>query len=412
MKVLLINKLFYPQGGTERYLFALEDLLESYGHETAVFAMDHPDNVKSEYSDYFVSRVDLARPRVSRAAIKAAGRIIYSFEAERKLRRLIRDTRPDIAHIQNAYHQLSPSVLKALKEEGVPSVQTIHDYAYLSPSYGLFDHGAICERVRPRRYLRAVLHRCVKDSLMASALDAFAYRFHAAFGLDERLVDRLIAPSEFVKRKFAEWGRNVFKMEVVPHFIDASLYEPNYAPGPEIAFVGRLSEEKGAGVLLAAMEKLPGIRLKMIGTGPMEKKLRDYCALAGLKNVRFLGALRHSAVMEEIGSSAFVVVPSLFYETFGYLPIEAAAMGKAVVASSIGAIPETVKDGETGILVRPADADALASAINRLWSDEPALRAMGRAARQRVETSFRPEDHYSRLMEIYESARSIPRKKR
>ena len=405
MKILLVNKFFYPLGGTERYMFTLQDLLDAYGHETIPFAMQHPRNAKSEYENYFVSQVELERPRISLSGAKAAGRVIYSFEAAIKLRALIRETKPDLAHIQNVYHQLSPSVLKVLKDEKIPTVQTIHDYAYLSPSYGLFDHGAVCERVKPRRYWRAVMHRCVKDSFMASALDAFAHRFHAAFGLDERLVDRLIAPSEFVKNKFAEWGRNVFRMEVLPHFIDATRYEPEYAPGAEIAYVGRLSEEKGIGVLLAAMGKLPNIKLKVIGEGPMEKKLKDFCSLAQLANVRFIGHLEHSAVMDEIRSSRFVVVPSIFYEPFGYLPIEAACMGKPVIASRIGALPEIVHDGETGLLAPPGDAAALASAIANLSNDEPAIRRMGKAARALAEAAFRPEDYYERLMGIYASAR-------
>ncbi len=406
MKILIINKFFFPFGGTERYMFSLIDLLESRGHETVPFAMEHPENVISEYSKYFVSSVDLSRPKISRATLKAAGRVIYSFEAARKLRRLIRDTKPDLAHLQNIYHQLSPSVLKVLKEEGIPTVQTIHDYAYLSPSYGLFDHGAVCERVKPRKYYRAVLHKCVKNSAMASALDAFAYRVHATLGLDERLVGRLIAPSEFVKNKFAEWGKNVFRMEVLPHFIDADRYEPEYAPGAEIAYVGRLSEEKGIGVLLAAMEKIPEVRLKVIGAGPMEKQLKDFCELAGLKNVRFLGRLRHTEVMDEIARSRFVVVPSLFYEPFGYLPIEAACLGKTVVASRVGGLPEIVADNETGLLVPPGDAKTLASTIAALAADEPKIRAMGRGARAQAETRFRPDDYYKKLMEIYESVSS------
>jgi len=403
MKILIINKFFFPFGGTERYAFALTDLLESYGHETIPFAMEHPNNAISDYSKYFVSQVDLAKPTVSWPGLKAAGRVVYSFEAAKKLRQLIRDTKPDLAHLQNIYHQLSPSVLQVLKEENIPCVQTLHDYAYLSPSYGLYDHGAICERVKPRKYFNAVLHKCVKNSVMASALDAFAFSVHAALGLDERLVGRLIAPSEFVKNKFAEWGRNVFRMEVLPHFIDATLYEPQYAPGAEVVYVGRLSEEKGIGTLLAAMEKIPEVRLKVIGTGPMEKQLKDFCQLAELKNVRFMGQLRHTEVMAEIGKSRFVVVPSLFYEPFGYLAIEAACMGKAVIASKVGGLPEIVKDGETGVLVPPGDAKTLSAAISALSADEPELRAMGRAARAFVETRFRPDDYYRKLMEIYES---------
>jgi glycosyltransferase involved in cell wall biosynthesis len=223
--------------------------------------------------------------------------------------------------------------------------------------------------------------------------------------LDERLVDRLIAPSEFVKNKFIEWGRNAFKIDVVPHFIATEKYVPVYAPGNEIAFIGRLSEEKGIGLLVAAMEKLPQIRLKIVGAGPMEKKLKDFCAIAGLKNVRFLGQLDHLKTMEEIGSSRFVVVPSLFYEPFGYLPLESGAMGKPVIAARIGALTENVKDGETGILFPPNDVKALCIAIEKFHGDEVKIRTMGRAARSFVEQSFRPEDHYERLMEIYAALR-------
>lgn len=403
MKILLINKFYFMKGGAERYLFSLQDLLESNGHETIPFAMTHPKNAKNPFAKYFVSQVNLEKPSLTMAGLKAAGRVIYSFEAKRKLRALIRATKPDVAHIHNIYHQLSPSILKVLKSEKIPVVQTVHDFAYLSPSYGLFDHGAICERVKKRRYYNVILHRCIKNSFLASALDAFAYSFHSTFGLDERLVNRLIAPTEFVKNKFAEWGRNVFKMEVLPHFIDASLYEPSYPAGEEVVYVGRLSEEKGIGTLLAAMEKIPEVKLKVIGDGPMEKQLKDYCELAQLKNVRFLGRLDHPAAMAEIASARFTVIPSCSYETFGYLTIESYAMGKPVIASRIGGLTESVIDGETGVLVKPGDAADLAHAISKLAVDEPTIRAMGRTGRSLVEDKYRPDEHYAKLIEIYAS---------
>jgi len=142
MKILIDNKFFFPFGARKRYMFSLIDLLESRGHETVPFAMEHPEKCHFGISKYFVSSVDLSA-KISRATLKAAGRVIYSFEAARKLRRLIRDTKPDLAHLQNIYHQLSPSVLKVLKEEGSPPCKRSNDYAYLSPSYGLFDHGAV-----------------------------------------------------------------------------------------------------------------------------------------------------------------------------------------------------------------------------------------------------------------------------
>jgi glycosyltransferase involved in cell wall biosynthesis len=403
VKILSINKFYFQKRGAERYMFALEDLLEKNGHQVVPFAMKDPHNVRADSDRFFVSRVELERPHIGWNALKAAGRLFYSFEAKHKLAELIRAYKPDLAHLHNIYHQLSPSVLVALKEAKIPVVQTLHDYAYLSPSYGLFDHGAPCERVKPRRYSAAVLHRCVKNSFLASALDAAAYRYHAIAGLDERLTDRLIAPSEFVKKKFAEWGRGGGKISVIPHFVDARFYEANLEPGAEIVYMGGLSEEKGIGTLVTAMERVPEVRLKVVGSGPMEKRLKEYIKTAGLKNVELAGAMSHHDALAAMAASRFVVVPSLSYETFGLTAIEAAALGKAVIASDIGALPENVINNETGLLVPPGDALALADAIRGLAKNEPQIRRMGYLGRERALKLYDPADHYQKIMEIYRS---------
>jgi len=403
VKILSINKFYFQKRGAEQYMFSLEDLLEKNGHHVVPFAMKDPQNVRADSDRFFVSRVELEHPRIGWNAVKAAGRLFYSFEAERKLADLIRAYKPDIAHLHNIYHQLSPSVLVALRAAKIPIVQTLHDYAYLSPSYGLFDHGAVCERVKPRRYIAAVMHRCVKNSYFASALDAAAYRYHALAGLDERLVDRLIAPSEFVKKKFAEWGRGAGKITVVPHFIDAAFYEPDLEPGPEIIYVGALSEEKGIGTLVAAMERVPEARLKVVGGGPLEKRLKEYVKAAALKNVEFVGQVKRHDALAMVAASRFVVIPSLSFETFGLAAIEAAALGKAVIASDIGALPENVVAGETGLLVPPGDIVALANAIRELGKNEPQIRRMGFVGRERALKLYNPADHYRKIMEIYHS---------
>jgi glycosyltransferase involved in cell wall biosynthesis len=402
MKVLLINKFYYEHGGAERYFFALKDLLEGAGHEVITFAMAHPSNEPSPYAKYFVSHVDLSKPAFSWQGLRAAGRIIYSFEAARKLKELIATERPDVAHLHNIYHQLSPSILKVLKEKKVPTVQTIHDYGYLSPSYGLFDHNVVCERVKPHRYFAAVRHRCVKNSVAASLLDAMAMSYHYRAGLDERLVGRLISPSVFVRNKFAEWGRDISRMRVVPHFIHADAYEPDYAPGSDIVYVGRLSDEKGIGVLVAAMGRLPGERLRIYGTGPMEARLKKYCADMKVPNVQFMGKVTPSDALMAVASARFVVVPSLFYEPFGLAALESLAMGKAVIASTIGALPELITDRVNGLLVPPGDVDALADAIKMLSGNEELISEFGRAGRARAEERYRPDDHLKSITAIYE----------
>ncbi|NQU99621.1 MAG: glycosyltransferase family 1 protein, partial [Parcubacteria group bacterium] len=105
MKILLANKYYYLKGGAERHLFDLKELLEENGHKTVPFAMQDNKNINSPYSKYFVSNVNIEKTSLSLEGLKAAGRIIYSFEAKKNIKKLIEVEKPEIAHIHNIYHQ-------------------------------------------------------------------------------------------------------------------------------------------------------------------------------------------------------------------------------------------------------------------------------------------------------------------
>lgn len=187
MRILIVNKFYFLFGGTERYLFNLTDVLETMGHTVIPFAMHHESNRETPYSKYFVSEVDLSigRHKVLRNEIKAMGRILYSFEAKRRLRSLIEDTKPDIAHVRNVYHQLSPSVLSVLKKMGIPSVLTVADYKMICPNYDMFYKGKVCEACKKGRFYHAVMKRCVRNSFAASGLLAIESTLHR-FVLDSQ----------------------------------------------------------------------------------------------------------------------------------------------------------------------------------------------------------------------------------
>ncbi|KPJ85818.1 hypothetical protein AMJ57_01770 [Parcubacteria bacterium SG8_24] len=400
MKIVFANKYYYLKGGAERHLFELRALLRSHGHEVIPFAMRDPNNERSEWEDRFVSPVRTEKVRLTPGGLKTAGRVIYSLEARRKFASLLDQERPELVHIHNIYHQISPSILPEVKRRGLPVVMTAHDYKLVAPNYMLFHHGAICEHTMPDRFWRAVGHRCVKDSFLASALEALAMSFHRWRGLYLDNIDRIIAPSRFLAALFAEYGIPARKMVHIPHFVDLTGWTPQ--PGGEYAlFVGRLSAEKGVDVLIRAAAAVPDVPVHIVGRGPEEGRLKALAEELRVRNVVFRGFLEGASLREEYRKARFVVIPSVWYEVFGLVALEAYAAGKPVIASQLGGLEEVVKDGETGILVSAGDSNDLAGKMNAFWADAEEARRMGERARVWVETEFAPERYYERLMEVY-----------
>lgn len=404
MRIVFANKYFFLKGGAERYLFELRDLLVRHGHEVVPFAMRDGRNEASRWSEYFVSAVETERVRFSLGGLKTAGRMLYSFEAARKFGRLLDAAEPDLVHVHNIYHQISPSILPAAKRRGLPVVLTAHDYKLVAPNYSLFHDGAICERTKPDRWYEAVKHRCIKGSRFASGLAAFEMGLHRKLGLYLGNVDRIIAPSRFMKALLVEYGLDEARIAHVPHFIDASAWTPRYE-GEYALYVGRLSEEKGVDVLVRAAAERKDVPLKIAGTGPAEAALKKLAKKVGASNVEFLGFQNGDALRKAYAGARFVVVPSIWYEVFGLIALEAYAAGKPVIVSQIGGLAELVKEGETGLAASAGDVDEWAEKIAALWDTPLLCDEMGRAGRAWVEREFAPDLHYDRIMKVYGAAR-------
>ncbi|MFH0777216.1 MAG: glycosyltransferase, partial [Candidatus Eisenbacteria bacterium] len=188
MRILQVNKFFFLKGGAERYFFALSELLDSRGHEIVSFSMKDPRNLPSRYSENFVSHVTLDGSGPIAGRLRTAGRIIYSFEARRKLRELISRTRPDVAHLHNIAHQISPSIIGLLKSSGVPVVQTLQDYKLACPAYLMMVRGKACDKCVPGRFYNVIANRCVQESVQASLVscaEAYLHRLlHTFAGVD------------------------------------------------------------------------------------------------------------------------------------------------------------------------------------------------------------------------------------
>ncbi len=404
MRILFANKFFFHKGGASIIFLATAELLKKRGHEVVFFSMEHPENIASEFSRYFVSNVEMGGQGGLLDKVKAAGRIQYSFEAKRKIKKLIRDFRPDIAHLHNIYHQLSPSIIDALKDEGVPIVMTLHDYKLVCPAYRLYNEGGTCNECGGGRYYKAFFNRCAKGSFLKSAVNTFEmYLHHKILGIYEK-VDVFIPSSRFLASKIEEMGFKG-KMEYLPNFIALTDYEPSYsAKDRSVVFHGRLSDEKGLFTLVEAAKGLKGINVKIIGDGPLKEELASKIEGEGINNVSLLGFMSGNALKEEIRGSLFEVITSEWYENNPRAVLEAFALGKPAIGSRIGGIPELVRDNETGFTYEPGNPGDLREKIMRLADDDGLISKMGRNARALIEKGFNEEAHYKRLIEIYSNA--------
>ena len=405
MKILMVNSFNYVRGGAERCYLDLSALLESRGHEVIPFAMRHPLNLPSAYDDYFVSHVDfpteLARPGIG-PKLKVTERILYAREARDKIARIVADTRPDLVHIHGFIHEMSTSILPALKKAGLPVVQTLHDYKIVCPNTTFISQEEICKRCRGHRYYNIALHRCKRGSRMASALAGAEMYFHELFRLYAPQIDLFISPSDFLARKVREHGLRK-PIVTIPNFINPDLFQPRYDPENYFIFVGRLVRTKGILTLLEAMRYLnTPAELRIAGAGELEGELRAYAATYGLTNVKFLGHLDTAALTQTMQRAVFTVQPSEWYENYSMTVIESLASGTAVIGSAIGGIPEQVRDGVNGLLFEPGNAPQLAEKIQYLLDRRDLAIEMGRSGRRQVETLNGPDAHYEQTRQVYE----------
>jgi glycosyltransferase involved in cell wall biosynthesis len=401
MRILFCNKYNYPFSGTEVYLFEAMELLRSKGHEVALFSMADPRGQPTLYDQHFMPHIDFKEQSgwIRKAAL--AGRAIYSREARRRIGAMIAEFRPDVAHVRNIYHHLSPSILWELKARKVPVVYHLNDFKVLCPSYNLVLRGEACEACKGGEFWHALKEKCYPGWGARMTLVAEAY-IHRWLGTYRKCVDCFLAPSQFVRDKFIEHGWDAEKFEVLPHFQSVKAVTERSAENAPLLYFGRLSPEKGVHDLLRAMQRLPKLRLIVAGDGPERGRLEQMTADLGLVNVEFAGHMRGAELERAIASSRFTVLPSHAYETLGKTILESYAEARAVVATDLGSRRELVQAGKTGLLYRTGDVEQLASAIQFLSSEPELAERMGRAGREKVRLRYTPEAHYEALIGLYE----------
>jgi glycosyltransferase involved in cell wall biosynthesis len=384
-------------------LFDTAELLQQRGHRISFFSMQHPMNLPSPFSGDFVSSIDLDNPVSLRDASAAAGRVLYSREANRKFGALLKKEKPEIIHHHNIYHQISPSILRCGKQAGIPSVMTLHDYKLVCPVYTLFRKGKTCELCLYGRYYHCLLRRCNRGSRRHSLLNVAEMYLHHSILHVYRNVDVFIAPSRFLQRKVEKAGL-ARSIVYLPNFVRLDSFSPCYDwEDDSIVYFGRISPEKGLYTLLEAVKGL-SLRLRIIGDGPLREELENHTRAGKMSNVEFTGHLEMEQLRGMIRRARFVVLPSEWYENCPRTIAEAYASGKPVIGARIGGIPELIVERGTGLTHRPGDAQDLREKIQHLWYNPALISSMGRNAREFAEEFFSPEVHYRRLMEVYRMA--------
>jgi glycosyltransferase involved in cell wall biosynthesis len=407
MRILYCNKYNFGFSGTETYLFETMELMRARGHEVALFSMADPRGARTEDDHNFVPYVDFKRQTNPISKARLGLRAIYSVEARRKIRQMIAEFRPDVAHVRNIYHQLSPSILWELKAHGVPVLYHVNDFKLLCPSYNMVSAGKACERCKGGCFYNVVREGCYAGGTAASvglALEAYVHRWLATY---EKCVDLIVAPSRFVKEKFVENGWESSRIEVLPHHqalpLSATPHPGSQAP---VLYFGRLSSEKGVADLIRAMKLLPDLRLVVAGDGPQRADMEKRTQSLGLKNVEFTGHLKKDDLDKLISSAQFTIFPSYAYETMGKSILESYAMGRAVIASDLGSRRELVEQGKTGILYPVGDIERLAAAMAWLQCNPALSQQMGEAGRELVRELHSQEDHLGKLENLYEGLRA------
>ena len=379
MKVVVVHNHYQLPGGEDEVFRAETELLESRGHEVVRYTVDNREI-----------------EGMGRVALATAA--IWNRSAHRTLRELFRRERPDIAHFHNTQPLVSPAAYYAARAEGVGVVQSLHNFRLVCVNGVLFRDGHVCEDCLGKFIAwPGVVHACYRGGIGASAVTAGMVASHRALGTWTRVVGAYIALSEFSRGKFIAGGLPADRLFVKPNFLNSDpgvgAHEGGFA-----LYVGRISPEKGLGVLQHAWDLLGDqVPLKIIG-GPVPPTPPASPA------IEWLGHQPKERVFAAMQAASVLVFPSECYENCPMTIIEAYATGLPVIVSGQGSAAGMVADGGTGRHFRAGDAADLATQVRSALGDPAGLAAMGRAARREFEQGYSKEKNYDRLIGIYRTA--------
>lgn len=386
MKILIVNKFLYPNGGSETYIFELAKQLEKLGHEVQFFGMEHPDRIVGNNVNAYTSNMDFhgkgggGRLKKIFSKLSMPLKIIYSREARRQIRKVLDDMMPDAVHLNNINFQITPSIIYEIRawekknKRQCKIVFTAHDYQWICPNHMMYipESGEVCNRCKGGKYKECTRHSCIHGSKARSiigSVEAYYYKWRKTYSL----VDTIICPSQFLYDRFEENKLFSDKLVMMHNFLTASRnLSCEYEKKDYVLYFGRYDIQKGIVTLLNACKTLPEIEFVFAGSGPMENELR------GIENVTNVGFKSGEELRKLIAEAAFSIYPSVWYENCPFSVMESQMYGTPVIGSNMGGIPELIstQNKPTGILFDAKDTDDLAKKIYELWNDSAKLKEL------------------------------------
>ena len=404
MKILLIDVYNFNKGGAETVCFNTGNLLKQNGYEVIYFTLKWKDNNPSPQEKYFPESKETRKGPFKQ--VKNLINYFYHFEAAQKIEQLILKERPDLAHIHLLWGQITPSIFPVLRKHHVPILFTVHDYRIVCPAYTFRNgNGKICEECQGKYFYKCFTHTCTKGNKVMSLVMAAEQYFRNFFFNPAKYIDGFIYVSNFAKNiqeKYMPAVKNIPNIILYNFSTSITNTPKKYPKDKYFLFFGRLSYEKGIRTLLEAFKELPDYKLKIVGTGPLEKELNRFKELYKLNNIEFLGYKQGKELTHLVTNAYFVIVPSEWYENNPMTIIEAYSVGTPVIGAKIGGIPEIIVNEKTGFQFESANHISLIKQIQTANSlTEKQYTIFSYQAIQFAKQNFSPENYYLKLIEFY-----------
>lgn len=397
MKILMVNKFLYPNGGSETYIFKLGEFFKSHGHEVQFFGMEHTGRVAGNHAESYTTDMDFHTGKLKKLLYPF--KIIYSVEARKKIRKVLNDFEPDVVHLNNFNFQLTPSILYEIRafekkcRKKIKILYTAHDSQLVCPNHlmRIPGTGELCMRCTSGNYFACTGNCCIHGSRIKSLLasmEAYLYKsLHAYCKLDV-----IVCPSQFLKSQLDKYPDLASKTQVLHNFCGQT--EAAFEKKEYVVYFGRYSEEKGMGLLLELCRELTEIPFVFAGDGPLKEKIGK------VGNITNVGFQTEERLREIVGKAQFSVFPSQCYENCPFSVMESQIYGTPVIASGIGGVPELLRDHETGLLCAPEDKEEWKGKILSLWNHRDTLRRMQQNCRNVQFDTV--EEYCNKLIKLYE----------
>lgn len=395
MRILLVNKFHYLRGGSEKYYFELAELLKKHGHTVAFFSMKNENNIKTGDREYFVDEIDM-----NTGSKFEALNVIYSKKNKALMEKALEEFKPDIVHINNFQRQLSASIIDAVKEKNIPLIMTAHDLNPICPASIMLYNGEVCEDCITKGYTSCIKKKCIKNSMLKSVLGYIEKKYYDLHKMFCK-VDCIISPSEFNKNQLLKGKLKCNDITVIHNFVNETK-KTDYTLGDCAFYFGRLSREKGILNLVKSINNIPGARLIIAGDGPERENIQAYIKEHKLESrITLLGYLNQNDIRENIRKCRFVTVPSIWYENCPYSILETMEIGKPIIGSKIGGIPELIQDGINGFTYEHNDVTELTNILMKMFGNDEMVKQFSKNSKQIFIQNYSAETYYNKLMTVY-----------